>query len=218
VAETWLAAAEQLADDARDLGFGAAASTASAWQARCLPDATRSLVQAAVSLAGTDALASLWDRLPACPSAGDFLLHAEELEGEAAALGKRASDMTADCRSVLDGALEEHAAARKRLAALQRMAPATEEAITAIQAEITDMQERLAVLGRVIGDCEAAIDLLGQVTERLEYALNCFRRVPEDLAEAYDVPLGFIRDGGTLPWSGDFLTGAGHSANETAAP
>ena len=30
---------------------------------------------------------------------------------------------------------------------------------------------------------------------------------PDDLAEAYEVPLELVRSGGTLPWSGDFLTG-----------
>jgi hypothetical protein len=208
MADSWLAAAEQFADDARELGFAAAETVAAAWRARCDPDATRSLIQAACALTGGDSQPRIWDKVPPSPSMAAFLESAEELEGEAATAGKHGRDMAAACEDALDQAIAEYEAARKRLAALQRCAPATEEARAALEAEIAALRERMAQLERVMAGCEAALDLLGQVLERLEYALNCFCRVPDDLAEAYEVPLDLIRSGGTLPWSGDFLTGA----------
>lgn len=209
---SWAAAAEQLADDAREPGFTAAETDAAAWQARCLPEATRGLMQAAHVLTCGDAGHTLWGKVSPSPSAIALLDAAEELEGETAGMAEHGRDMAAACEDTRDRAIAEYEAARRRLDALQRIAPATEEAQREIQAQIAGIRERLAELARVIGDCEAALDLLAQVTGRLDYALNCFRRVPDDLAEAYDVPLAFIRDGGTLPWSGDFLTGTANSA------
>lgn len=209
---SWLASAEQFADDAAGIGCEAVEHTASAWRARCEPDATRSLLQAAAALTGTANLAGLLNPVPPCPSAGDFLRGAEELEGETAALGKHGQDMARDCETARDAAIDEHAKARRRLNRALNADKRDPEVAAAMQAEIDAARETMREMERVIGDCEAALELAGQVLERLEYALRCFRSAPADLAEAYDVPLEFIREGGTLPWSGDFLTGAERGA------
>ena len=189
----WLAAAEQLADDIREPGFAAAALVASTWRARCLPEATRSLARAAGALTGGGAMERVWDRVPPCPSAEALLRGAEELEGEAAAMRARAQVMAETCEEARDKAIREYEIARKQ--ARQRW----------LGGPIA--QERMAEMRLVIGDCDAALELLGQVIKRLDYAVHCFRRAPDDFAEAYDIPLEFIRAGGTLPLSGDFLTG-----------
>jgi hypothetical protein len=204
---SWTGAAEQLADDACGIGYAAVAVTASAWRARCEQDAARSLVQAANALTA-GVLSGLFDPLPPSPSAEDFLMHAEELESEAAALGKHGHDMAADCEAALDEAIAGHAAAKRRLDRALAADKTDPQVAAAAQAEIDAAQAQMQAMRQVIGDCEAALDLLGQVLERLDYAITCFRRVPDDLAQAYDVPLEYIRDGRVLPWSGDFLTGA----------
>jgi hypothetical protein len=206
---SWLACAEQFADDACGIGYEAVACTASAWRARCEHDATRNLVRAAAALTGQANLAGLFDPMPPCPSAKHFLRGVEELDGEAAALQKRGQDMNRDCEAALDAAITEYEQARKRLDKARAAGKRDPKAAAAAEAEITAARKRMREMMQVIGDCEAALELLGQVLERLEYALRCFRTVPGDLAEAYDVPLEFIRGGGTLPWSGDFLTPAG---------
>lgn len=196
---TWTAAAEQLAEDTREPGFAAASLVASAWQARCLPDATRSLIQAACALTSGDAVQHIWDRVPLCPSADALLTAAEDLEGETAALGRHARDMAAACEAARDQAIAAYGNARRQVLS------ASTDTIRA------GAEQAMREMSQVTGDCEAALDLLAAVLERLEYALRCFLRAPADLAEAYDVPLQFIRDGGTLPWSGDFLTAPGNS-------
>lgn len=195
----WTAAAEQLADDARQPGFDAAVLVASAWRARCLPDATRSLIQAACALTSGDAVERVWDRPPPCPSADALLQGAEELEGETARLASHARSMAAACESARDQAIAAYENARR-----QALSAAGDTTRTAADQEMHAMSQ-------VIGDCEAALDLLAEVITRLNYAVNCFTQVPADFAEAYDVPLQHIRDGGTLPWSGDFLTAPGNS-------
>jgi hypothetical protein len=194
----WLAAAGQLADDAHQPGFAAAALVASAWCARCLPDATRSLARAAGALTSGGAMERVWDRVPPCPSAVALLQGAEELEGEAVAMRARGQVMAETCEEARDNAIREYQAALRQAANAGTVANG--EAVRA------GAEQVMADTALVIGDCEAALELLSQVIARLNYAVNCFRRAPDDFAEAYDVPLQFIRDGGLLPLSGDFLT------------
>ena len=190
----WLAGAEQLADDAHQIGFAAAALVASAWCARCLPEATRSLARAAGALTSGDAVRHLGDIVPPCPSADALFQGTEELEGEVAGMAGHARNMAAACESARDKAITEYQSA------LRQSANAGSDAARAGAEQV--MRETALV----IGDCEAAADLLGQMIPRLDYTLNRLVRVPEDFAEAYDIPLQFIRAGGLLPHSGDFLT------------
>lgn len=195
----WSAAAEQFAEAAADIGFEAADLVASAWQARCDPEATRTLIQAAHALTGGDAVSRIWERADPCPSAEAFLAGAEELEAGAAALAAHAASITRACEATLRQAVSGYETARHR------------EATLPVPAAAAAAAEQAGEAWAVIGDCEAALDLLTQVTERLGYAIGCFREVPGLLAEVYDVPLEFIAAGGTLPLSGDFLTPAGDS-------
>lgn len=205
--ETWLTAAERLAEAARDLGFNVAATVAAAWQARCDPDATRPLVQAAHALTGGDALPRLWDRVDPCPSAGNFLGDAEEHEAQAATLARQARDLEKACSAARDSALAEYEGARQRAVQAQaRLASELPDA--AAQAEIAAACDVMRAMQQVIAGCDAALEVAGATRERLDYAAGCLRQAPEALAEAYDMPLQLTRSGGTLPWNGDFLTGA----------
>jgi len=200
---TWIAAAEQLAEDGGELGFSAAARVASAFRANCLPEATRNLMTAAYALAGEEVKLRFLDRVEPCATAEEFLTGAEELEGDAAALGKHAADMAAACETALEEAIGAHQAARRRMTAAQ-----VNPGSRAARAEVAAALKAMRAAKRVIAECDAALDLICQVRERLEYVVRCFRCTPADFAEAYDVPLQHLRDGGTLPWSGTFLTAA----------
>lgn len=205
--EAWPVVAEQLADSARDLGFGAAATVAAAWQARCDPGATRTLVQAAHALTGGDALPRLWDRVAPCPSARDFLAAAEEHEAEASVLATQARDLEAACLAARDDAIAGYEGARQRAVQAQaRLSSGRPDA--AAQAEIGAACDAMAAMQQVIAASDAALDVTAPALERLGYAAGCLRQAPEALAEAYDIPLQLTRSGGALPWSGDFLTGA----------
>lgn len=192
--ETWTAAAELLADGLREHGFACAYHVAVAWRARVHPDATRSLVNAAVILAGTDAMAALWAPLPPSPDGETWLRGAEEIESEVAAAGRHAERMAKACEDAHERAIAEYETARKQVNGDDQTAA-------------PDAQMRMREIRPVIGDCEAALDILGAVLERLAAAYRCLIRVPSDLYETYEPAYQHIRDGGTLPWSGDFLTG-----------
>lgn len=195
----WTAAAEQLAAAGHELGFDAARTVASAWRARCLPEATRSLIRAACSLTSGDAKQRLFDHEPPFRTAGDFLAAAEEHEAQAAATAATTRRLAAACGDTRERAIGDHQAAVRQAAAAR----------AGDQAEAA--QETMRITAQVIGDCDAALDLLAQVSGRLGFAIACFRLTPAEYADVYDVPLQFIADGGTLPWSGDFLTPPGNS-------
>lgn len=202
---TWTAAAEGLAESARDLGFDAAATIASAWQARCDPDATRPLVQAAHALTSGDALPRLWDRVPACPSAADYLARAAGLEAEAAVLTRQAVRLDKARWSAREDAITEHGRQRERASqAKARLAGGEPGA----RAELDAACDAMQALQQAIADCEAALDVIAPLLKQLPAALTCLRGAEEAFAEAYHIPVEFVRGGGTLPWSGDFLTGA----------
>jgi hypothetical protein len=212
VADTWLTAAERLTEAARDLGFEVAATVAAAWQARCDPDATRTLVQAAHALTGGDALPRLWDRVPPCPSARGYLGDAEEHEAQACVLARQARDLEESCDGVLGDAIAGYRQARERAGkAHARLASGTPGA--AAQVALDAAWDAMRAFQQVIADCEAALDVIAPARERLEYATGCLRQAPDAFAEAYAIPLQLTRDGGTLPWSGDFLTGASPRAS-----
>lgn len=204
---TWTAAAEALAEAARDLGFDVAATVAAAWQARCDPDATRPLVQAAHALTSGDALPRLWDRVPPCPSAGDYLAAAGEHEAQAAVLARRAAGMEAACVAAREDAAGAYGRERQRAGRAQaRLSSGQPDA--AAQAELEAACDAMRAFQQAIADCGAAMEVIAAAGERLGYALACLRSADAALAGAYDIPLQLVRDGGTLPWSGDFLTGA----------
>lgn len=189
----WTAVAEQFAMTATELGYGTARTVASAWRARCLPEATCSLVRAARALTCEDARPRLFDREPPWRTAEDFLAAVEEHEAHAVTLATDVLKMAAACENARNRAIADYHAAERPP---ERAQP------------VPGRARKRPLLETVVGDCDAALDLLAQVTERLGYAIDCFRRTPADFEEAYDVVLQHVRDGGTLPWSGDFLTGA----------
>jgi hypothetical protein len=183
----WTALAEELADSIREPGFGAAACVAAAWSARVDPMATRSLVTAAVALAGTDAVPALWEPLPPCPDAATLLEWGENLESHVGDLLKRCVDTGMAARAERDAAVRA-----QREAALADAA-----------------RDRRQDAALVAADCEVALDLLALTDGRLRYALDCVRALPADLDEAYEAAGRIVAAGGALPHSGDFIAPSG---------
>lgn len=184
----WTALAEQLAAEAREPGFGAAAANAAACRARVDPAALRGLVGAALALTDYDALPALWAPLPPCPDAATLVSWAEELEAHVAALLLRCGDLGRAARA------EHDAAARAR-------------------AETEDDGREAAASA---ADCAAALEVLGRTDQLLRYARDMLRSVPADLGEAYEAPARLTAAGGRMPHSGDFIvppeTAAGRGA------
>jgi hypothetical protein len=192
---TWTGQALLLADDIREPGFAAAAACASAWQARVDPDATHGLVGAALALTDGEAMPGLWAPVPPCPDDATLLAGVTELEGAVAELLEYARRMAGDCREAL-GAAQARAAGA---AAVLASSPAPEA--------VAEAESALAAAQSEIADCEAALEILDGIEKRLAHALNCLRGVPEDLAATYETPYQVVRDGGRLPYDGNFLTG-----------
>jgi hypothetical protein len=172
----------------------AAALNASAWSARVDPQATHGIVGAALALTSNDAGPALWAAADPCPDDAALLAAVTELEGALVQLLAAASSMAAACRAEFDAAASAAAQARALLAVADPKAKA------AAQAD-------LAAAQAVIGDCEAALEIIDEAGTRLAHAANCLRRVPDDLASTYEELYAFVRDGGTLPADGEFLTG-----------
>jgi hypothetical protein len=194
----WTAQAHLLADAIREPGFACAALNASAWAAGVNPDATAGLIGAATALTSGECGPQLWAQADPCPSDQALLTAAAELEGAVADLLKYASGLARDCRAALEAAHARLASAGVALAAAQ--ARGAEDAAAAAQGQ------QGAALAE-IADCEAALEVLDDAGGRLEHAVTCLRRVPDDLAGTYETPYAHVRDGGDLPFSGDFLTG-----------
>jgi hypothetical protein len=194
VVTRWTGQAHLLADAIREPGFDAAAVNASAWAAGVNPDATAGLIGAATALTSGDCGPQLWAQADPCPSDQALLAVAAELEGAVTDLLKHASALARDCRAALEDATGQ--AERAHAAAASAPAPQARAARTALFAARA-----------VIADCEAALEVLDDAGRRLEHAVTCLRRVPDDLASTYDQPYAHVRDGGELPFSGDFLTG-----------
>lgn len=192
---TWTGQAQLLADDIREPGFAAAALNASAWSARVDPQATHGIVGAALALTSNDAGPALWAAADPCPDDATLLAAVTELEGVLAQLLAAATSMAGACRAALAAAVA--AAAKARAVLTSTAGP---DAKAAAQAD-------LAAAQATIGDCEAALEIIDEAGTRLAHALNCLRRVPDDLASTYEEPYALIRDGGKLPYDGEFLTG-----------
>lgn len=202
----WTAVAEEIADVAREPGSGAAASVAAAWSARVDPAATRSLVTAALVLAGTEVQSSLWERLPPCPDAATLLRWGEELESHIGDLLKRCMDAGTAARAEHEAALEARAgAAAVARKAAARIATADGSMRQALESALELARDREQDATAVAADCEAALDLLGATDGRLRYALDCVRALPADLDEAYEAAGRIVAGGGALPHSGDFI-------------
>lgn len=193
---TWTGRAHLLADAIREPGFTCAAVNASAWSAGVNPDATAGLIGAATALTGGDCGPHLWAQADPCPDDKALTAAAAELEGAVADLLGHASALARDCRAALAAAHAKLASAGAALAAAQ--ARGADGAVAAAQGL---QGEALAE----IADCEAALEVTDDAGRRLEHAVTCLRRVPDDLAGTYETPYAHVRDGGTLPCSGDFL-------------
>jgi hypothetical protein len=191
----WTGQAHLLADAIREPGFNAAAVNASAWSAGVNPDATAGLIGAATALTSRDCGPQLWAQADPCPSDSALLAAAAELEGAVTDLLKHASALARACRADLEAATAQ--AGQAHAAAVSAPSP---QARAAAETALTGSRA-------VIADCEAALEVTDDAGRRLEHAANCLRRVPDDLAGTYEAPYAHVRDGGDLPFSGDFLTG-----------
>lgn len=205
----WTPQAEAFAEDIREPGFAAAGCNARAWRARVVPEASRGFVAAAIALTDGDAKAALWGRPEPFPDDKAMLTAAEELEAAIGELLAQARRMIRACTADLEAAQEALAAAMDELATAQAQLAqaANEQAAAAAELAIEAAMEKIAEAERRIADCEVALEILGAAEQKLAYALNCVRQIPDDLAATYEAPYALVRDGGVLPWSGDFLTG-----------
>jgi hypothetical protein len=190
----WTGRAHLLADAIREPGFACAALNAAAWSAGVNPEATAGLIGAASVLTSGDCGPQLWAQADPVPNDQELLTAAAELEGAVGQMLKYASAMARDCRAALESA--QAAAAQ---AAAASASAATASARTAAEGA-------LAAARAVIADCEAALEVIDGCGSRLAHAANCLRRVPDDLASTYETPYQFVRDGGELPYAGDFMT------------
>lgn len=188
----WTEQAAALAADVLELGADAAMVNAAAWLARVTPDATSGLVGAALAL-GALPQAVMKSSARPLPHDREMLARTADLEGCAAELLQRALDLRAKASGALDAAAEAAAAAAAALGEDGPEAPA---------------RAGLAAAEAVIADAEQAVDVCNDLAARLAYALACLAKVPDDLATAYETPYAHISAGGTLPYDGDFLTGA----------
>jgi hypothetical protein len=190
----WTGQAHLLADDIREPGFAAAALNAAAWTAGVNPEATAGLIGAASALTSGDCGPQLWAQADPVPNDQELLTAATELEGAVVQLLGYASGLARDCRAALEAAQAAAASATKAVDAAENS-----------QARAA-AQDRLAAARAVIADCEAALEVIDGCGSRLAHAGNCLRRVPDDLASTYETPYQFVRDGGDLPYDGEFLT------------
>jgi hypothetical protein len=196
----WAEAAEQFAEDIRQPGHGIAALVASAWCARVDPYATRSLVSAAVVLAGTQVRARFLDKTTPCPGDWALLGEGEAIEGEVAGMLQYAARMAADCEHTHDRAASDYRAAVEQA---REQAPDGGERLADENLALAMQAARLAV-----ADCQAALDILEGAQQQLKQALDSLRQLPAELEDTYEVVYALVRAGRKLPRSGRFLTGA----------
>lgn len=190
----WAQQAHQIAADACDLGIQAATINACAWRARVDPDATISLVGAALAL-GAPLSAIFPSGGPPLQDDKQMITLAADLEGDTASLLKRAQDLCAGAEAAL---AEAHAAAK--LAAAAARAAKDDRARAAAA-------DAVAEACAMIGDCEAALEITGGILPGLEHAFHQLQAVPADLEDTYEAAYLHVRRGGKLPYAGDFLTG-----------
>lgn len=204
----WTALAEALAEDAREPGFGAAASVAAAWRARVDPAATRSLVTAAVVLAGPEVIPALWAAADPCPDAAALCRWAEDLEAHIGDLLRRCLSIGYACRAAHEAACEARIRALQdaRRAEAAMIAADTPAAKAQFEAAVNAAREEAARAALAIADCEAALEILGDADARLRCALDRVRALPADHDETYEAPVRLVAAGGVLPHSGDFIT------------
>lgn len=193
----WTALAEQLADDIREPGFGAAAVFAAAYRARVELAAVRGLVGAALALTEGEALRALSAYADPCPDNATLVSWTENLEAHVAALLKRCEDLGRAARDERDSALRA-----RNMALAGASAATTEDAKAAALAQAEEAE-------RVMADCEAALEVLGDADCSLRYARDLLRAVPGELTEVYEAPIALTARGGRMPHSGDFIAPSG---------
>jgi hypothetical protein len=209
VPDSWTGHAELLAADIREPGFTAAAIASAAWSARVDPEATRSLVRAAIVLTSGDATSACWARADPCPDDYTFIAAVAELETGLMQLLATTADMARACIDAMEDAASEYQAARNAaIAAQARMdAPAGPQLRAAAEDGYDAAVRQMEAARAVAADCEAALDILPRLHGLLEEAVACIRSVPGELGEYFEVPYQFLSPGRTLPLGADFLTG-----------
>lgn len=188
---SYAAQAEGLAADAAEIGAGCAAVVAGCRAARVAPEATRSVVTAALILHAPHL--DLYAAAEPVPTDEALLTAAADLEASA-------SDLLRDARRLRDQAAEARRAATAAATAASReeaQSGTTEATQTAISTAVSQA-----------ADCDAALEILDDVGRRLHHAAERLGHVPDDLETAYEVPYAHVRSGRVLPHSGDFLTPA----------
>jgi hypothetical protein len=204
----WTALAEQLADEIREPGYGAAAVFARAYRARVDLAGVRGLVGAAMALTGGDALTALCAFADPCPDHATLVNWTEEMEAHVVTLLRRCDDLGRAARGEYTAATQARAIA---LATVQSTGE-TEEAARVWAAA------RAEEAALVMTDCAAALEILGEADCKLRYARDLLRAVPGELAEVYEAPIALTARGGKMPHSGDFIAPGEPPGKEQAWP
>lgn len=190
---TWTAQAEDLAATVGELAAEAAGLNGAIWAAGVDPEATASLIGAAIVLGASQR--DLFPRGTVVGSDAEMVEHVTDLEHDTGELLRRATDLTTRVEEALERAIlaaaEAEAAGRRARSSGQRAAAAAAHKAAMDQ----------------IADCQAALEILSEAIARLDVAYARLQQVPSDLGTVYEAPYAHIARGGVLPHSGDFLTG-----------
>lgn len=190
----WTAQAEDLAGALPQLGTRVSEARAAAWRARVDPEATEGLTGASVALGASRLITSVR------PMGTDWEMLSRTADYEA-----EAGELLAAARKLYDQVQAALEAAQDAAVAAAAMEASTD----GMEREAATRARREAE--REAADCENALETLDEAGPRLDYALACLQRVPDDLAVTYEAPYDLVRNGGKLPYDGDFLTGAAAS-------
>lgn len=205
MAAKWTALAEQLDDDAREPGFGAAASYAAACAAGIDPVIPRGLVGAALALTCGDARRSLWERQPPCEDADMLTTWTENLDADITVLLARCEDLGEAAGAEYEAAAEQRARALAAASAAAAGMLGPEDGRDAAAAALAAAEDAAEEAGHVMADCETALEVAGDLDGRLRYARDQVRPVPAVHDEVYEAPVALAAAGGRMPFSGSFI-------------
>jgi hypothetical protein len=186
---SWQAEAETLGDDARGIGLAAALTVAQARAARVDPEATRSLISAALTLGAEPA--RFWQHAEPVRSEADMIEAAETLASDAWELARIAADLH-------DKAIIARDAADRAARDADRA-----ERESGTTAETRDAR------GQAINeaaDADTAAEIAAGVAIQLDHAVHRLDDIPGDLHETYEAVHDHLARGRVLPYDGDFLT------------
>jgi hypothetical protein len=176
-----------------DLGEEAVRIIARAYVVPVIPHAITGLMSASAAL---DAPASLMFDRHALPfeTAGEMFTAVDELDLAMTGDLDRIDRLHAEISADLDEAVQT------------LLHPPTGDGTEEDQAA-AEREQREALLRKA--DCENALETLDVLLARINYATGQVKAVPQQFADAYEVPVTYVREYGPLPRRGQFLVPAG---------